>query len=178
MKRALLVIDMINDFLDKGAVLEVPMGREIIPNIIKHINQSKKGKAPIDRKDLIFINDSHKDNDIEFKHWPKHAIWGMQGANLYGKLFKDLSHHSYIIRKQTYSGFLNTGLDNLLKSRNINKLYITGILTNICVFVTAVEAQMQGYEVIIYRDSVAALTQEENDRALEQLEKVFKVKIL
>jgi len=37
MKGALIVMDMINDFLEKGAVLEVPMGREIIPKIIKRI---------------------------------------------------------------------------------------------------------------------------------------------
>ncbi len=172
--KALLVIDMINDFLEPGAILEVPMGRAIVPRIEKRI------KTAIDSKQqVIFVNDSHEKNDSEFKYWPKHAIHETRGSSLYGDLIIRLyTHEAHLIRKQTYSGFLNTGLDDLLKSQGIDKLYITGILTNICVFITAVEAQMRGYETFVYRDSVATLTQKDNDRALEQLEKVFKITIL
>ncbi|MBA7541293.1 Peroxyureidoacrylate/ureidoacrylate amidohydrolase RutB [subsurface metagenome] len=86
--------------------------------------------------------------------------------------------NAYVIHKITYSGFLYTTLDGYLREKNIKKVYIAGILTNICVFIMAIETQMRGYETFVYRDSVAALTQEANDRALEELEKVFKVNIL
>jgi len=179
--KALLVIDMINDFLKPGAVLEVPMGREIIPNIIKHINESKKGKAPIYRKDLIFVSDAHNENDREFKYWPRHAVIGTNGVVIFDKLrhfiITEKIRYEYI-NKQTYSGFFHTKLDDLLKYKKVDKVYITGILTNICVFITAVEAQMRGYETYVYKDSVATLMQEENIRTLEQLGRVFKIKVI
>lgn len=176
MKSALLVIDMINDFLKEGAPLEVPMGRDIIPRIQEAVLTASVSKYPI-----VLVSDAHVVDDKEFKLWPKHAVIGTNGAMLFDKL-KDFILAEKIgfeyINKQTYSGFFHTRLDDLLKSKKVKRVFVTGILTNICVFVTAVEAQMRGYEVRILKDGVAALTQEENYRTLEQLEKVFKVKIL
>jgi len=179
MADALLVMDMLNDFLKKGAPLEVPMGREIVPKIKERIKICGGAGGSI-----FFLNDNHDMDDKEFKDWPKHAIKDTNGANLCDELQEEYLRTGYfsydprIIHKRTYSGFLQTGLWELTRRRVIWKIYITGILTNICVFITAIEAKMRGYETFVYRDSVAALTQEDNDRALEQLEKVFKVKIL
>jgi len=177
MKSALLVIDMINDFLKEGAPLEVPMGREIIPNIAKRIIEFESYGWLI-----LFVNDRHRSKDAEFRYQPTHALYPTDGILPYEKLRRSININSLrnigYIYKHTYSGFLDTELEKELRYWNISKVYIAGILTNICVFITAVEAQMRGYETFVYRDSVAALTQEANDRALEELEKVFKVKIL
>lgn len=179
MAEALLVIDMINDFLEPGAVLEVPMGRKIIPKIKGHIKiHGSSGGS------LFFVNDNHDIDDKEFKDWPKHAIRDTNGANLYSELLDEyvrIGRYSYdpkIIHKTTYSGFLRTDLWELTRQRVIDKIYITGILTDICIFITAVEAKMRGYDTYVYRDSVATLTQQDNDRALEQLENTFKITIL
>ncbi len=179
MNSALLVIDMINDFLLPGAPLEVPMGRKIVSNIKEHImvygSQSNS---------VIFVNDNHERYDKEFEDWPKHAIKDTIGASLYHKLMDDylrIDHYHYdpkIIHKKTYSVFLHTDLWELTRQRAINKIYITGILTNVCVFISAIEAKMRGYETYIYRDSVAALSREANDRALSDLENTFKVSII
>ena len=178
MNRTLLVIDMINDFLLPGSPLEVSMGRDIIPNILKHMESFKNYS---DR--IYFVNDSHARNDREFDIWPKHAIENTNGANLCDELIKEYleqssSHELEIIKKPTYSAFYKTDLGLKLDVYTPYKLYITGILTNICVFITAIEAQMRGYETYVYRDGVAALSQEANDRALEQLEKTFKIKVV
>lgn len=177
MAEALLVIDMINDFLKEDSPLEVPAGRDIIPNLAKRIIEFESlGRL------ILFVNDRHRSLDAEFKHQPIHALQSTDGALPSEKLRISVDIHKLrntgYIYKHTYSGFLDTELEKELKYWNISRIYITGILTNICVFVTAVETQMRGYETFVYRDSVAALTQEVNDRALEELEKVFKVKIL
>jgi len=178
-KSALLVIDMINDFLEKGAVLEVPMGRDIISKIIKKIKTADDLKQKI-----IFVCDVHEKNDKEFKYWPPHALFNTDGALIpdeirFSIVISDIVHsRAQWVNKHTYSGFFHTKLDALLKYEKIEKVFITGILTNICVFITAIEAQMRGYETYVYRDGVAALSQEANDRALEQLEKTFKIKVV
>jgi len=174
---ALLVIDMINDFLKEGAPLEVPMGREIIPNIAKRIIEFESYGWLI-----LFVNDRHRSKDVEFKYQPTHALYPTDGILPYEKLRRSININSLrnigYIYKHTYSGFLDTELEKELRYWDINKIHIAGILTNICVFVTAIEAQMRGYATYIERDCVAALTQEDNDRALEQLEKVFKIQII
>lgn len=169
---------MINDFLLPDAPLEVPMGREIIPKILGHIKDFRNYS---DR--IYFVNDSHSRDDKEFDIWPKHAIKNTNGANLCNELIKEYlqqsdGHELEIIKKLTYSAFYKTDLGLKLDVYNPDNLYIAGLVTNICVFITAIEAKMRGYETFVYRDSVAALTQEANDRALEQLEKVFKIQIV
>lgn len=179
MNSALLVIDMINDFLEEGAVLEVPMGRKIIPRIIEEIDIAhKEGRL------IYFLSDAHFQADKEFDYWPEHALYYKRGSQIIdaikwsGRVECIVRGYAHKIGKRSYSGFLHTELGNILKSRGIKKVSIVGILTNVCVFVTAIEAQMRGFDVRIIRDGVAALTQEENDRALEQLEQVFKVKVI
>ncbi len=179
MNSALLVIDMINDFLLPGAPLEVPMGGEIIPRIKEEIKAFHSSGNLI-----IFVSDSHSPNDKEFDYWPEHAIYHKRGARIIDAFQCDseigqiVREYATKIGKHTYSAFFVTGLNEHLRRYGITTVKITGILTNICVFITAVEAQIRGYETFVYRDSVAALTQKDNDRALEQLEKVFKITIL
>jgi len=76
-KEALLVIDMLNDFVEKGAPLEVPLARKILPNIRKKIEWARKNKIPV-----IYICDSHRPEDKEFNWWPPHAIEGTSGAEI------------------------------------------------------------------------------------------------
>ena len=177
MNSALLVIDMINDFLLPGAPLEVPMGRDIISNV----------KCKLDiflgnqdwAYSVILVNDMHNKDDREFDYWPKHALFGTTGSCIYDELIQYIRYDRVsLIGKRTYSGFLNTRLERILIERQIDDIYIVGILTNVCVFVTAIEAQMRGYGVYIYRDSVAASSQDANDRALETLENTFKVRVI
>ncbi|MFN3532662.1 MAG: isochorismatase family protein, partial [Candidatus Brocadia sp.] len=60
-KYAILVVDMLNDFVNKGAPLEVPAARTIIDNIKKEIKKARKKHIPI-----IYCCDAHKDKDPEF----------------------------------------------------------------------------------------------------------------
>ena len=58
-KKALLIIDMLKDFLLPGAPLEVPAARAIIPNIKKMIEEAHKLNIPI-----IYLCDRHKPDDV------------------------------------------------------------------------------------------------------------------
>ena len=72
-KEALLIIDMLNDFVFEGAPLEVPETRKIIPVIKKEIKEAKTKGIPV-----IYICDAHDKNDKEFSKfgWPAHAVKG------------------------------------------------------------------------------------------------------
>jgi nicotinamidase-related amidase len=169
-KRALLVVDMIHDFVDRGAPLEVPATREIIPFIQERIAHYRKAGLPV-----IFVSDCHDPTDFEMSIFPLHAIKGTIGAEIVEELAP--LPGEIVIPKRTYSGFVGTPLEEVLRQEGIEELEVVGCVTNICVFFTSADACMRGFRVFISRKGVAALSQEEGEMALEQLAKLFAVKI-
>lgn len=167
---ALLVVDMLNDFVLPGAPLEVPLARDIIPQIARRIEMARKAGIPV-----IYLCDAHAEDDDEFKIWPRHAVAKTDGA----RVVEDLKpgREDIVLAKTTYSAFYKTQLEEMLKTKNIHKITITGIVTNICVFFAAAGAVVRGFSVEVPLDSVAALTQREHDFALEQMKKILGVKI-
>lgn len=162
----LLVTDMLNDFVNKGAPLEVPKARAIIHNIKKAIKNARKKHIPI-----IYCCDAHKNTDPEFKLWPIHAVKGTRGAQVIKQLRP--RGEDYIITKTRYSCFYKTSLDKLLKKLGKTHIILTGVVTNICILYTTSEAYMRGYKVTILKNCVAALTQKEHQFALQQMKQVF-----
>ncbi|HDL09728.1 MAG TPA: cysteine hydrolase [Candidatus Omnitrophica bacterium] len=167
MRQALLVIDMLNDFVREKAPLEVPKSREIIPNIKREIDKARQNEIPV-----IYLCDAHKPDDPEFKIWPPHCIEGTEGAEIIEELKPNKD--DFIVKKVSYSGFYNTKLEELLKSLGVQKLLLTGIVTNICVLYTGVDALMRGFEVEVIEDCVAGLNDDDHRFAIRQLKEVLK----
>jgi len=164
---AILVIDMLNDFVLKGAPLEVPRARQIISSIKKRLARAAREHVPV-----IHVCDRHRKEDPEFKVWPKHAVNGSPGCEIIAEL-KPRSR-DYIIDKTTYSAFYRTKLEKLLRKLGTRKIVIAGVVTEICVLYTAVEASMRGFQVEVPEDCVAGMTDADHRFALRQIEKYLK----
>lgn len=167
---ALLITDMLNDFVKEEGVLRVPNAVSIVPRIQELLKEARdKGIT------VVFMNDSHRRNDKEFEYWPPHAIANTWG----GQVIDDLSPRpeEYIMQKRRYSAFFGTDLDILLRELEVEKIYLTGVLTNICIFITAVDAVMHNYEVVVLKDAVASLSEETDRFVFQQLEDVFQIKV-
>jgi nicotinamidase-related amidase len=170
---ALLVIDMLNDFVVEGAPLEVPATRTIIPFLQDEIVKARRNDIP-----LFYVCDAHEENDPEFLRmgWPAHALSGTRGAEVIDAL-KPLPHDT-IIPKKSYSAFFSTSLDLELQKRSITELLITGCVTNICVLYTVADAVQRGYRVAILRNCVAGLNPQDHEFALRQMKEVLGTQIL
>ncbi len=166
---AVLIVDMLDDFLKQGAPLEVPNGRRIVPNIKIILKEARNRKIPI-----IYVCDSHLPMDGEFKIWPKHAVEGSKGAKIYNEI--EPKPEDYIIKKRRYSGFFQTDLDLLLRELKVNRVLITGLLTNVCVLFTAIDAYMRGYDTIIVSDATASLTDEDQEYFIDYIRNTLKLK--
>ncbi|MEW6378153.1 MAG: isochorismatase family cysteine hydrolase [bacterium] len=166
--KALLIIDMLNDFVKEGAPLEVPETRRVIPVI-----QEETAKAHREEYPVIYVCDSHEPDDQEFKRfgWPAHAVRGTAGAQVVDEL--QPSSGDLIVEKTTYSGFYNTGLDNMLKTLGVDTLRLTGCVTHICVMFTASDAVLRGYAVEVVRRGVAGLAPEDHEAALRIMNRVL-----
>lgn len=166
MKQALLIIDMLNDFILPGAPLEVPGGRDIIPNIQREIK-----KAHVEGYPVFYLNDSHAPNDAEFKVWPVHAVKGTDGANVVDGLKP--TEKDNVVEKTRYDGFFETDLGDQLIALGITDVIMVGVCTEICINYTGSSAIMRGIKVHVPQDCVSALTNADGDAALRMITQVL-----
>jgi nicotinamidase-related amidase len=153
--RALLVVDMINDFVNPSGSLYIPKSDDIIPNINRLIEHFKDDA-------VLYINDSHLKDDIEFSKWPIHAVKGTWGS------LEDfrVRPSSYTINKTKYSGFSNTELHKLLRFLDVRSVFISGVATEYCIKETAVSSMRNFYNTFVIVDAVRPVDKVEGDKAL------------
>ncbi|HEY6807483.1 MAG TPA: cysteine hydrolase, partial [Gemmatimonadales bacterium] len=72
-----------------------------------------------------------------------------------------------VLGKRTYSPFVSTDLDLLLRERGIRRLYITGLHTDCCARHTSGDAFQRGYELVWVSDALQAFTDEAHQAGLE-----------
>jgi nicotinamidase-related amidase len=169
-KEALLVIDMLNDFVLPGSPLEVPETRNVIKNIRREIDAAHSAGKPV-----LFLCDAHAPDDREFSKfgWPPHAVRGTKGAEVVDDL-KPLPA-DIVVPKTTYSSFEGTTLDPILKKLGIDSVRLTGCVTHICILFTAYESVLRDYGVTVVEDGVAGIAREDHDAALRIMKNVMGV---
>lgn len=164
---AWLVIDLLNDFVQPGAPLEVPGARDVVSRLAGRLAEARRRGAPV-----IYVCDAHQEQDPEFTVWPRHAVRGTRGAQVVDAVAPTPGDR--VVLKATYSGFYGTELEPTLRGLGVRELIVTGVCTEICVLYTAVDALMRGYQVTVPPDCVAGLTPEGHRFALHQLTDVLK----
>ena len=152
MTRCLLVVDMLNDFVDESGALKIAGAIDLVPNI-----NSLKKKINI----VIFLNDAHKEDDPEFEFWPKHAIKGQWGAEIFEGLFNE---GDIIFEKQQMSCFNNKEVNSYLLQNKVDELVVTGVATEYCIKETVLHAIDLGYKVIIIVDAIAGIDLKAGDQ--------------
>jgi len=168
-KTALIVVDMLNDFVT--GVLKCERASRIIPNIQRLLDFARKKGIPV-----IYANDTHlPDVDKEFEIWPPHAVVGTKGAEVIDEL-KPVKG-DYIIQKRRYSAFYGTDLDLLLRELHVDTLILVGLVTNVCIQHTAADAFFRGYQIIVPEDCVETLTEEAQKSGIEYLKMIYGCKI-
>jgi nicotinamidase-related amidase len=169
--KALIIVDMLKDFVEDWGALKINGAKTIIPYIKELKDQFKKENLPV-----IYLADAHDKYDKEFAIWPPHCIEGTVGAEVVDELKPE--EGDILIKKKTYSGFFNTNLDETLKSLNVDEVYIVGVATNICVHYTASDAVLRGYKVVIPWKCTKGITEEDEAYMKKHFENVLRVTII
>ncbi|MGM7681426.1 cysteine hydrolase family protein [Cytobacillus sp. Hm23] len=176
-REALLIIDMSNDFVsDKGNLTVGKPAQQIVANIIKAADDFIANDQVV-----AICMDAHEENDAHFELWPTHNVKGTWGQELFGDLaewFEENKNHPNVvyIPKPEYDAFYDTGLHEELQNRNVKKVHVTGVCTDICNFLTAYGAYARGYQTVAHRDKMATFTENE-DTFVTHMETVFKTEI-
>ncbi len=171
--RALLVVDMLEDFVRPGAPLEVPRTRDILPAVRRRLVRARR-----EGELVVYVCDAHRKNDPEFTRmgWPPHAVRGTKGAAVASAISPEPG--DVVVEKGTYAGFYRTSLQSVLRRHGVREVALAGCVTNICILYIASEAALRGYDVTVDEALVAGLDDASHAFALDQMEKVFGVRVI
>ena len=164
MKKAIIVADMLNDFVT-GRLGSV-RAQKIVPNIANLIKKARKQGIPI-----IYLRDVHTPTDREMKIWGEHAMKGTKGSEIIPELKPESA--DIVIEKRWYGGFPNTGLPEILKKMGIDTLIFTGVSTDICIQNDVAFAYFSGFDTIVLRDSTASIDEEAHEYALKYMKNIY-----
>jgi len=167
MHRALIVIDMIEDFAhEDGALYCGPSMARVTAVVRSELERARTAREPV-----LYLTDAHLPDDSEFRTFPPHAIVGTKGAQIVPELAP--ADDDVVIPKRRYSGFFGTDLDITLRERGVDTLRLVGDCTNICVLYTAADARNLGYAVEVVEEGVTSFDEQAHHDALRELEKTL-----
>jgi nicotinamidase-related amidase len=171
-KTALIVIDMLNDFLDPGGSLYVgAQAREIIPFVAQKIAAFRdEGRM------VIFVCDAHAADDLEFRAFPAHAVKGSWGAGIIPELTP--APGDLRVDKTRHSAFDDTNLDDLLQPAQVEEVHLVGVLTSICVLATVKDLFHRKLPGLVYRQGVADSDPKAHAAALQLMQRDLGMKVV
>lgn len=165
---ALVLVDIQNDFCPGGA-LAVEEGDQIVEAVNRLMP-----RFPL----VISTQDWHPANHVSFKAqggpWPPHCVQGTSGAELHPALNTQTIAHYFCKatspNKDDYSEFEgrdeeDRSLDQLLKSHDVQRVFVVGLATDYCVLATVLDGLKLGFEVFVVTDAVRAVNVEPEDGA-------------
>ena len=164
---AIIVVDMARDFIEPGGFIADAGGvdyqakaKTIIPPLQRLLEAARSSGVTV-----IYSTDRHTSQDSELKKWPPHSMKGTEWADIVPEL---APHEDDLdIDKTTYSGFQSSNIDDELKSRGIETVYITGLHTDCCCRHTSGDAFQKGYDLVWITDAMQAFTDEAHQSGLE-----------
>jgi len=166
--QALVVIDMLNDFLT-GTIAN-PRAEHIIAPIAALLAQARANRGDWL---VVYANDAHLPSDFELAVWGEHAMAGTPGAEIIPSLAAVPG--DFVLPKRSYSSFYETGLDPLLRQFGVDTLVLTGQHTNICLRHTSADAFFRGYRLLVPEDAVEAISAEDQEADLSYLRQMYRV---
>ena len=154
----LLVIDMQQYFLSIAA--------PILGNVLSLVEACRSKGI-----EILFTRHGHRDisedGGMLAEWWGDLIAYGSKDWELINAL--EAADTGGMIDKNRYSAFKGTGLDEHLKSRKIEELIITGVMTNCCCETTARDAFVRDYRVFFVSDATATVNDELHIASLKNL---------
>ncbi|MEU5898443.1 MULTISPECIES: isochorismatase family protein [Streptomyces] len=181
MRRALIVVDVQNDFCEGGS-LAVAGGADVAAAITELI-----GQAPAGYRHVVATRDHHIDPGAHFSDhpdyvdsWPPHCVAGTEGIGFHpnfapavasGAIDAVFDKGAYSAAYSGFEGVDENGLSlaEWLREREITEVDVVGIATDHCVRATAVDAAREGFRTTVLLDLTAGVSAARTETALAEL---------
>jgi nicotinamidase/pyrazinamidase len=172
--RALIIVDVQNDFCEGGS-LPVTGGAGVAEGISRALS-SESWDHVVATKDYHIDPGGHFSEHPDYlDSWPAHCVVGTGGAEFHPNL--DTDRIEAVFHKgehaAAYSGFEGhtddgTGLADWLRERSVTEVEVVGIATDHCVRATALDAVAAGFATTVRLDLTAGVTPGTTEAALEE----------
>ncbi|WP_171166264.1 isochorismatase family protein [Streptomyces sp. I05A-00742] len=181
MNRALIIVDVQNDFCEGGA-LAVAGGADVAAAITDLVGEATAGYAHI-----VASRDMHIDPGDHFAErpdyvdsWPVHCVAGTEGSGFHPNLAPAIASGAIgaVFDKGAYAAGYSAfqgadengaGLADWLHAREVTEVDVVGLATDHCVRATALDARRQGFVTTVLLDLTAGVARETVEAALEEL---------
>jgi nicotinamidase/pyrazinamidase len=177
-KKALVIVDVQNDFCPGGA-LGVQDGDRVVPVLNRYIEKFAQAGMPV-----LVTRDWHPPRTTHFNTagglWPPHCVQGSKGAEFHPAL--KISSDTVVLSKgmavdeDNYSGFdavdsRGVVLKDVLRQSGIERIYVGGLATDYCVKETVLDGLGEGFQVVLLQDAVRGvnLQPEDSDQAIDAM---------
>lgn len=181
MHRALIVVDVQNDFCEGGS-LAVAGGADVAAAITDLVGEASAGyQHVVATRDRHIAPGGHfADRPDYMSSWPAHCVAGTEGVGFHPNFAPAVTSGSVdaVFDKgayaAAYSGFEGadengTALADWLRARSVTEVDIVGIATDHCVRATALDAVREGFTTHVLLDLTAGVAAETTERAVEEM---------
>lgn len=173
--RALIVVDMQNDFVTVTGSLAVPDAESIVPVVNDLIASSDYGL-------VVLTRDWHPAGHCSFDFmggpWPVHCVKYSVGARIIvprpsGSLLVTKGDRRAVEAYSGFDGFVENEKDGTLVSaldgRGVEAVDVVGLALDVCVKATAFDSAKWGYDTRVLLDATRAVTRPGQDTAVQEL---------
>lgn len=168
---SLVIVDMQKDFCHENGALYIGENAGRIVKPLKKVIEFARERMPV-----IYTQDWHRRDDVEFKIWKPHCVMETEGAEIIDEIAPQ--EKDYIVRKRRYSAFYGTDLDLILRELKADRIFVCGVATNICVLHTVSDAVLLNYDVSVIEDCTATLNNYSQNYAIKHMSEVLNAKII
>jgi ureidoacrylate peracid hydrolase len=181
-RTAHIVVDLQNGFMAPGAVAELPIARDIVPNV-NRISDAVRRTGGL----VVYIQNTF--DEIAVRTWPvffnhfcsparrvrmiEAFTPGSEGHALWPEL--DVRPEDLKVRKRRFGAFAPgaSDLHAILQDHGIDTLIVTGTASQVCCESTARDAMMLNYKVFFVADGNATFTDSEHNSTLTAMAYTF-----
>ena len=161
-KTALLIIDMLNPYDHEDAEPLTESVAEKLPAIVDLRDRARDDADSV----TVYVNDNYDDWELDRDQLVRRALNGRRPD-----LVEPIAprHPVPFVVKGRHSIFYQTAVDHLLRVKEIDRLILTGQVTEQCILYSALDAYIRGYELVVPPDAVACIDPELADAALKMM---------
>lgn len=161
---AVLVVDMLNAYRHEDAEHLVPNVAKIIAPLREMVQQAQRR----DDVELVYVNDNFGDFSAQFDDIVRAALDG-ERPDLVEPILP--TEGSLKVTKVRHSAFFASPLEYLLHRAKIERIVLTGQVTEQCILYSALDGYVRHFEVVVARDAVAHVDADLGAAALNMMER-------
>lgn len=170
-RSALIVTDMLNPYDHEDADVLAANAAAIVAPLADLIARARSD----DDVEIVYVNDNHGDYAASREQLVERALHGRHPELVEPIVPRE---DQDLLIKPRHSAFYGTPLEHLLRERGVERVILTGQVTEQCVLYTALDAYVRRLTLQVVTDGVACIDRELHDAALRMMERNMRAELV